>query len=161
MDSTAFDVPGVTWNRVSLKLARIRRMGAGIGLGVPLVGLVVLAFVFGGWWWLMPAVFGIISLMVMLLIGRQVRAISYTELEEDLLIRKGVLFRKLTVVPYGRMQYVDVQAGPMDRRAGIATVQLHTASASSDATIPGLLEAEAARLRDRLTEAGEARLAGL
>src|SRR5690606_41164829 len=97
-------------------------------------------------WWLIP---------------RQVRAIGYAELEDDLLIRKGVLFRSLTVVPYGRMQYVDVQAGPLMRRAGMAQVQLHTASASTDASIPGLLEAEASRLRDRLTEAGEARLAGL
>jgi membrane protein YdbS with pleckstrin-like domain len=59
------------------------------------------------------------------------------------------------------MQYVDVKAGPLERALGIATVQLHTAAAASDAAIPGLPTEEAARLRDRLAALGEARAAGL
>ena len=94
-------------------------------------------------------------------IPRQVRAIGYAERDDDLLIRHGIMFRTLVVVPYGRMQYVDVQAGPLARKLGIAQVQLHTASASTDATIDGLEPAEAERLRDRLASRGEARLAGL
>jgi membrane protein YdbS with pleckstrin-like domain len=72
-----------------------------------------------------------------------------------------VLFRSLVVVPYGRMQFVDVSAGPLDRAFGLATVQLHTAAATTDARIPGLPPAEAARLRDRLAARGEAQSAGL
>jgi membrane protein YdbS with pleckstrin-like domain len=94
-------------------------------------------------------------------VGRQARAVGYAEREDDLLVRRGILFRALVVVPYGRMQYVDVQAGPIDRRFGIARVQLHTASPGTDAQIPGLPPDEAARLRDRLARRGEARLAGL
>lgn len=161
MDSTAFDVPGVSWTGVSPKLAGVRLLVAGIWLGLPLLASVVPSVIVGRWMWLLPAVLAALLVWVLLLIPRQVRAIQYAELDDDLLIRKGVLFRTLSVVPYGRMQYVDVQAGPLARRVGIAEVQLHTASAGSDATIPGLPEAEAARLRDRLTEAGEARLAGL
>ena len=59
------------------------------------------------------------------------------------------------------MQFIDVTAGPVDRWYGLATVQLHTASASSDARIPGLPSAEAGQLRDRLATLGEARAAGL
>jgi membrane protein YdbS with pleckstrin-like domain len=59
------------------------------------------------------------------------------------------------------MQFVDVKAGPLDRAFGVAQVQLHTASAATDARIPGLGAAEAARLRDRLASRGQARLAGL
>jgi membrane protein YdbS with pleckstrin-like domain len=59
------------------------------------------------------------------------------------------------------MQFVDVTAGPLERLFGLATVQLHTAAAASDATIPGLLPEEAARLRDRLAALGEARAEGL
>ena len=80
---------------------------------------------------------------------------------DDLLIRKGILFRSLVVVPYGRMQYVDVTAGPLARQFGIASVQLHTAAVGTNATIDGLPPQEAARLRDRLASRGEARLAGL
>jgi uncharacterized protein len=76
-------------------------------------------------------------------------------------VTNGFMFRRLVVVPYGRMQFVDVAAGPLERRFGIATVQLHTAAEATDASIPGLTMQEAARLRDRLAMLGEARSAGL
>jgi len=89
------------------------------------------------------------------------RSWAYVERDDDLIVRRGLLVRRLSVVPYGRMQFIDVTAGPVDRWLGLATVQLHTAAASSDARIPGLVDAEARRLRDRLATLGEARAAGL
>ncbi len=115
-------------------------------------------------WWLAGIGLGI-ALVVLLwglwLIPRNWRAWGYAERDDDLLVKHGVLFRKLSVVPYGRMQFVDVKSGPLERRVGIATVQLHTASPATDARIPGLPPDEAARLRDRLAALGEARAAGL
>jgi membrane protein YdbS with pleckstrin-like domain len=95
------------------------------------------------------------------LLERNWHSWRYAERADDLLISRGVLWREETVVPYGRMQLVEVTSGPVERRFGLATVQLHTAAAATDATIPGLDPAEAERLRDRLTELGEARSAGL
>jgi uncharacterized protein len=92
---------------------------------------------------------------------RAVRAWGYAERDKDLLVRHGLLVRRLSIVPYARMQYVDVTAGPLERAFNLATVQLHTAAAASDARIPGLPAAEAARLRDRLTTLGEDRAEGL
>jgi membrane protein YdbS with pleckstrin-like domain len=92
---------------------------------------------------------------------RRVGAWGYLEREDDLLIRRGLLVQRLSVVPYGRMQFVDVTAGPVERSLGLATVKLHTAAAATDARIPGLEAAEAARLRDQLAMLGEARAAGL
>lgn len=89
------------------------------------------------------------------------RSWSYTEREDDLIVSRGLLVRRLSVVPYGRMQFLDVTAGPVDRWLGLATVQLHTAAATTDACIPGLELVEAQRLRDRLAALGEARSAGL
>jgi uncharacterized protein len=94
-------------------------------------------------------------------VGRRVRAWGYAERAEDLLVKRGVMFRRTSVIPYGRMQYVEVAAGPFERAFGLATVQMHTAAAASDARIPGLAVAEAGRLRDRLTSLGEARAMGL
>lgn len=94
-------------------------------------------------------------------IGRNFRSWGYSERAEDLLVTRGVLFRRLVVVPYGRMQLVDVSANPFERKFGIATVRLHTAAAGTDARIRGLAPDEAARLRDRLAALGEARSAGL
>lgn len=95
------------------------------------------------------------------MLHRRVRSWGYVEREDDLIVTRGVFVRRVTVVPYGRMQFLDVTAGPVDRAFGLATVQLHTAAAASDARIPGLATAEAARLRDRLAALGEARSAGL
>ena len=71
------------------------------------------------------------------------------------------MFRELVVVPYGRMQYVDVRSGPLEQLYGIASVHLHTASPGTSARIPGLPAGEAARLRDRLTALGQSQAAGL
>jgi membrane protein YdbS with pleckstrin-like domain len=92
---------------------------------------------------------------------RRFRAWGYAEREDDLLVRRGVMFARLSVVPYGRMQFVDVTAGPLERAFGIATVRLHTAAAATDARIPGLEQSEATRLRDLLAQRGEAQAAGI
>ncbi|MCU1586797.1 MAG: integral rane protein [Frankiales bacterium] len=94
-------------------------------------------------------------------VHRRIRSWSYLESADDLIIARGVLIRRVTVVPYGRMQFLDVTAGPYERAFGLATVQLHTAAAATDARIPGLERTEAHRLRDRLAALGEARAAGL
>ncbi|MCM3660240.1 PH domain-containing protein [Georgenia satyanarayanai] len=157
-----FAPEGLIFTPVSAGLIKVRLISVAVWLGLPLVVLIVLAVLFPGWWWSIPI--GVLVLLVAWLgwlVPRQVRSVGYAEREEDLLIRKGILFRQLTVVPYGRMQYVDVQAGPLDRWANVAKVQLHTASAQTDASIPGLPPEEASRLRDRLSERGESRLAGL
>lgn len=116
--------------------------GAAAGLAVFAVLFVVTAC-----WWLV-------------LRGRY-QAWGYAERGDDLLVRRGLMIRRLSVVPYGRMQLIEVSAGPIDRIFGLATVQLHTASASTDARVPGLPAAEAQRLRDRLAALGEARATGL
>ena len=92
---------------------------------------------------------------------RRFRAWRYQERNEDLIVARGVMVQRLSVVPYGRMQFVEVTAGPIERLFQLSTVKLHTAAAASDARIPGLERAEAARLRDRLTELGESMAAGM
>jgi uncharacterized protein len=115
------------------------------------------------------ALAGVISVLVWVALGgffalffrRRFRAWRYQERNEDLIVARGVMVRRLSVVPYGRMQFVEVTAGPIERLFHLSTVKLHTAAAASDARIPGLEAAEAARLRDRLTELGEAMAAGM
>jgi hypothetical protein len=94
-------------------------------------------------------------------VQRRVRAWGYCERDDDLLVQRGVLFTRLSVVPYGRMQFIDVTAGPIERSFGLATVRMHTAAAATDARIPGLSRADAADLRDHLATLGESRAAGL
>ena len=157
-----FAPAGVEFTGVSPALVRVRVMLSSIWLGAPAVVAAVVALLTGtAWVWSFTALFGLLLVWALWLVPRQVRAIGYAERDDDLLVRKGILFRSMVVVPNGRMQYVDVSAGPLARAFGIAGVQLHTASAATDAAIPGIPAAEAARLRDQLASRGEARRSGL
>jgi len=111
--------------------------------------------------WGCAAVAVVVFIWLWWLIGRRVRSFGYVERGDDLLVASGIMFRRLVIVPYGRMQLVDVKAGPIDRWLGITTVQLHTAAATTDAAIPGLVPDAAADLRDRLARRGEQRSTGL
>jgi membrane protein YdbS with pleckstrin-like domain len=59
------------------------------------------------------------------------------------------------------MQQITVESGPLLARAGLAEVTLVTASAGTDASIPGVRREEAERLRQKLTVRAEANLEGL
>jgi membrane protein YdbS with pleckstrin-like domain len=153
----------VSWTPVSPKLAAVRRVTAAIVFGLmTIVGLVSFGLMMGwlyGVLWL--ALMGIGFAWTWVLIGRNQRSWKYAEREDELLVSHGIMFRQLVVVPYGRMQFVDVAAGPLERAFGIATVELHTATPATDAKIPGLHPDEASRLRDRLSALGQAQAWGL
>ena len=152
----------VRWQPVSRNLIWVELLQLGVVVVVALGGLGV------GWaltgHWLFGLAFGLgvlLTLWRVWAIVRAVRAWGYAERDHDLLVRHGLLIRRLSIVPYARMQFVDVSAGPLERAFDLATVQLHTAAAASDARVPGLRPAEASRLRDRLTALGEDRAEGL
>ncbi len=158
-----FDPPGPAWTTVSPRLAVVRRGLLAAVVLVLTVGAGVAAGLVGG---VRPAAVTVLVGVVLAaigwrMVGRRVAGWGYAERDDDLLVRSGVLARRLVVVPYGRMQFVDVTAGPIDRLAGVATLRMHTAAATSDVVIPGLVPPEAARLRDQLAARGEARGAGL
>jgi membrane protein YdbS with pleckstrin-like domain len=160
----AFAPPQENWVRVSPKLITARRITLCLGSLLE-VGVVIALWLLPGIpTWIAAAVTGVVAVVFIWawwLIGRRVRSYGYAERETDLLVVSGILVRRLVIVPYGRMQMVDLTAGPIDRWLGIATVQLHTAAATTDAAIPGLPPDEAAALRDRLAARGEERSAGM
>lgn len=163
--STLFAPPGTEWTPVSPRLVSARRVGLVLGLApvaAVLIVLVALAPYLPRWVYAvaLATVVGV-GILWWFWIAVQVRRWGYAERDEDLYVRNGALFRSLVAVPYGRMQYVDVSSGPVDRHFGIATISLHTAAPGTSAVVPGLPADEAARLRDRLTELGEVQGSGL
>jgi membrane protein YdbS with pleckstrin-like domain len=152
----------VDWIRVSPRLATLKRIELTLGLLVPLAATGAAWLIWQTVWPLVLAgVIVAIGTFRIITIGRSVRSWGYAERDHDLLVRHGLLTRHLSIVPYARMQFVDVSASLLERLFGLATVQLHTAAAASDARVPGLAPAEAARLRDRLTALGEIGKEGL
>jgi membrane protein YdbS with pleckstrin-like domain len=141
----------------------MRRAELGLLAGVLAAGAAVAVIAAGS---VLGAVIAVVVVVLMaaagfVVVGRNFASWGYAERGADLLVTHGVLMRRLVVVPYGRMQLVDVTAGPIERKFGISTLRLHTASAGTDARIHGLSAAEATRLRDRLAALGESQSAGL
>lgn len=71
----------------------------------------------------------------------------YGTSEDALILEYGVWTRRQSITPYFRVQNVDVSQGPLERWFGLKRLTIRTASAFTDATIPGLDAAEAERLR--------------
>ena len=157
------DELGADWQPLAPALLTVRLVVTGaLGLILDVAVVAVLASTRGA----LPALVGGVLVAaglgaVLLMVTRRWRAWGWAERADDLLVRRGVLIQRTSVVPYGRMQFVDVVSGPLARRLGIARVHLHTAAAASDAHLPGLPVARAQQLRDRLVALGEARQAGL
>jgi membrane protein YdbS with pleckstrin-like domain len=151
------------WRTPSRQLLTLRRLEVGVPAVVAAALLTVASATSAGnaVAYSFAAVSLVLGAILLRFVGRRYRSWGYAEREDDLLIRRGVMFARLSVVPYGRMQFIDVTAGPLERAFGLATVRLHTAAAATDARIPGLEREEAARLRDTLAELGEAQAAGL
>lgn len=152
-----FTPPAETWQRLAPKAATARALDTALGNLIWLVPAVVATWIFLPWW--VPALIGGLGLVWLVYFTvrswRWTRAFGFAEREHDLVITSGLWSRKLIVIPYSRMQSVQVHSGPIERLWGIARISLVTASAETQATIPGLPAADATTLRDRLIEAGE------
>src|SRR5690349_21730066 len=108
------------WQPVSSRLATARLVVAATCFGPPLLLLVVLAVWLWSWFWVAVVLVAAALAWTAWVIRRQVPAITWLEGPEELVVRRGRLFRTLVSVPYGRLQFVDVESGPLARKLGMA-----------------------------------------
>lgn len=70
---------------------------------------------------------------------------------DRLRIVRGYMFYSDTIVPFGRIQHIDVEQGPVQRPYGIATLQVHTAgNHNSTVSLPGLAHEDALKMREAI-----------
>ncbi|UCR88507.1 PH domain-containing protein [Mycetocola spongiae] len=150
------------WQRISRKYALIEQIGNALFFVIVAVATAVVYFLSEEIW---PLLVGgavlLITVIVMIVTPRRARSIGYRLRADDLLFRRGLMWQRFVAVPYGRMQLIDINRGPIARSFGLAELKFVTASAGTDVTIPGLPIAEAEALRDRLVEVAESRRTGL
>lgn len=153
---------------VSEKLVPVRLLGAApwalmlllMGAGIN----ALTALVDGVPWWLhlFAIPFYLIVLLWIPLLPRRTRAIAYAMREDDLVLRHGLMFRSFSAVPYGRVQDMTIDEGPIERMFGLSHVTVKTAaSATSTLTIPGLRTDESARLRAHVMREAAEKMAAL
>ncbi|WP_425313573.1 PH domain-containing protein [Plantibacter flavus] len=156
------ELPDAQWRRVSRKLIAVEFISEGAGLVLVTAAVVFVALVWDWTWiWWPFAAFAVISLIAAAFIPRRIRSIGYQLRADDLLFRRGIMWQRFVAVPYGRMQLVDINRGPLSRAFGLADLKFVTASASTGVVINGLPEAEAEGLRDHLVAVAESRRTGL
>ncbi|WP_017569331.1 PH domain-containing protein [Nocardiopsis halotolerans] len=148
---------------MSPALAWYRRIVVGVLCLIVGGGGAVLLSVWASWYW--GAAWAVLALAVLvtgwILAGLFRGSWGYTEGAEELYLTYGVFVRQLVVIPYGRMQVVDVTADLLEQALGIATVQVRTAASTADTRVVGLPLAEAVRMRDRLAARSESFSTGL
>ncbi len=155
------ELPDVLWRRVSPRLVWVELLGGAGFLLVVIAAAVAMVLVELWWGVAVFAALGIIAIVNLVLTPRRVRSIGYHLRADDLLFRRGIMWQRIVAVPYGRMQLVDINRGPIARGLGLSELKFVTAAASAGVTIPGLPEVEAEELRDHLVSVAESRRAGL
>ena len=138
-------------HRGQLWVLRIRAL---IGAGIILIAIIVADL---GWLRATGVPAGLTSAgaavllfaWAMLMPKRRYRSWGYKLDEEELHIQQGIWTRVRTIVPFGRVQHIDVAQGPLERKFGVGTLILHTAGTRNSAVgLPGLEFGEAGRIRD-------------
>jgi membrane protein YdbS with pleckstrin-like domain len=150
------------WRRVSPKYVIVDFVGVLISGIIAVVATSIPAIAIGnGLLFAIPAALAVLFIITLILVPRRVRAIGYQLRDDDLLFRRGLMFQRFVSVPYGRMQLVDINRGPLARAVGLSELKFVTAAASTGVTVPGLVAADAEELRDQLVALAESRRAGL
>lgn len=101
---------------------------------------------------LATSVVAILCLAALVLLPvRRYRAWAWREDEEELHVRHGLVVRTHTIVPFGRVQHIDVAQGPIERSVDLSTLILHTAGTrGASVPLPGLKRENAEAMRDRI-----------
>lgn len=101
---------------------------------------------------LLPALAGAVALTgIIIAPDRVYRRLGYALDSRLLRTVRGWLFHTDTIVPFVRVQHIDVMRGPFDKMFGTATLVVHTAGThNSVVTLPGLTPDRAAEIRDAI-----------
>lgn len=95
----------------------------------------------------------IFLLMIFLLPRRRYNRWGYNMTDGQIQIVRGYLFYTDTIVPFNRVQHIDVAQGPLMRLFGLSSLVLHTAGThNSTVVLPGLRRDTAEEMRDTIRE---------
>lgn len=100
---------------------------------------------------ILAPVIALAAFVLVFLPQRKWRRWGYSGADEQLRVARGWLFRTDTIVPFSRIQHIDVAQGPIERLFGLARLTVHTAGThNSIVTLPGLSRTDAEAMRDAM-----------
>lgn len=134
------------------------RIATLLGMGLPVMGLAGFGmlvmrrnFPMYPLW----ALLGVVAVLALAwwLGGARHRHTRYRLDEDGLHVARGIWWKGETLVPRTRVQHLDLERGPIERRLGLASLVLHTAGTRLNAVkLAGLDADEARAIRNELVD---------
>ena len=126
-------------------------VGLPVACGASFVDHFWIAAAHGPVWLLTVLAWGAVAATAVFAPSRRYARIGYSVGDDNLRVARGYLFRVDTIVPFVRVQHIDLRQGPVERLFGLAGLVLHTSgSHNSTVTLPGLPSATAAAMREAI-----------
>jgi membrane protein YdbS with pleckstrin-like domain len=140
-------VPDEAFEPLHPNYLRLRLAGDAIFAAIVVVVAAVVAVIAPVWWVPVLVAVGLLALTALAawLQTIEVDRIGYLVREQDFSFRQGVISRSVKTVPFGRVQHVSIDRGPLARRFGLATLEMQTAG--DGLTVPGIDSTTAERLK--------------
>lgn len=120
--------------------------------GLPLLAaFIMLGLVEDNFIFVLLAIIGGLLLLAILsitLINKSFKMKGLAIRNRDIIYKSGLIFRKITTIPFNRVQHVEINQGPIEKRFDLSTLEVFTAGGvASDLKVPGLRYENAQRLR--------------
>lgn len=92
-----------------------------------------------------------LAVCAIVLPSRRFMRIGYRLADDELRVAHGLFFRTDTIVPFVRVQHIDLEQGPVERQYGLSSLVVHTSGThNSTVTLPGLRTEVATAMRDTI-----------
>jgi membrane protein YdbS with pleckstrin-like domain len=120
--------------------------------GLPiLAALIMLGLVEDNFIFVLLAIIGgllLLAIFTITLINKSFKMKGLAIRNRDIIYKSGLIFRKITTIPFNRVQHVEINQGPIEKRFDLSTLEVFTAGGvASDLKVPGLRYENAQRLR--------------
>jgi len=90
----------------------------------------------------------LLSLFIVVMSYLYDKSKSYTLRENDISLYSGVIFKKVTIQPFLRIQHIELKQGPVDRKLDLASIQVFSAGGALHTfELPGLTHHDALTMR--------------
>ncbi|PZD78257.1 PH domain-containing protein [Mesonia sp. K7] len=90
----------------------------------------------------------LLHLVFVLLSKAYVKRYAYQVREKDIIFKRGLLYGKVTIIPYNRIQHVTIVESFLDKKFNLSQLRIFTAGgSSSDINIPGLEPAVSQKIK--------------
>jgi len=148
------NITEITFKSISKKFLKVILLNAFFLFCIILMGLILVNYFnlfeeLNGHFKLSCGAFIFIFSLVILLKFLGFKKRKYAVREKDISYKSGVFFKKLTTVPFSRVQHIEIDEKPVSRLFGLASLSVYTAGDSSDdLVIKGITKEMASQIKE-------------